>query len=89
MPSYVYARACNHRYSTYFVVFGVVRGILSGIIRMVMMMVWIVIQIGVIHRSNFPEGKASPCMPAPSTLCRGKGPKGADRGREFSDSNPI
>ena len=56
----MYARACNHRYSTYFVVFGVVRGILSGIIRMVMMMVWIVIQIGVIHRSNFPEGKASP-----------------------------
>jgi hypothetical protein len=44
-------------YSTYLLILYLIRGILSGIVRMVTMFVWIVIQIGIIHRSNFPEGK--------------------------------
>ncbi len=46
-------------YSTYLLILYLVRGILSGIIRMFTMFVWIVIEIGVIHRSNFPDGQES------------------------------
>lgn len=47
-------------YSTYLLILNLIRGILSGIIRMVTMCVWIVIQIGIMDRSNFPEGKVCP-----------------------------
>ncbi len=54
-------------YSTYLLILNLIRGILSGIVRMVIMCVWIVFQIGVMHRSNFPEGKVSPNMPSQMT----------------------
>jgi hypothetical protein len=44
-------------YSTYLLILYLVRGVLSGIIRMFTMFFWIVIQIGILHRSNFPEGQ--------------------------------
>jgi hypothetical protein len=44
-------------YSTYFLTFNLVKGVLDGIWRMVKMVFWIVIQIAIIDRSNFPEGK--------------------------------
>jgi hypothetical protein len=46
-------------YSTYLLVVYLIRGILAGIIRMLTMFVWIVVQIGIVDRSNFPEGKES------------------------------
>ncbi len=45
-------------YSTYLLVVNLIRGILAGVVRVVMMCLWIVIQIGVMDRSNFPEGQA-------------------------------
>jgi hypothetical protein len=44
-------------YSTYLLVVYLIRGILAGIIRIAVMFFWIVIQIGKVDRSNFPEGK--------------------------------
>jgi hypothetical protein len=44
-------------YTTYFLTFNLVKGVLSGIWRMLYMVFWIVIQIGIIDHSNFPEGK--------------------------------
>jgi hypothetical protein len=46
-------------YSTYLLVVNLIRGILSGIIRVAFMCSWVVIQIGVVDRSNFPSGKES------------------------------
>ncbi len=45
-------------YSTYLLIVQLIRGILAGVVRVVMMCLWIVIQIGVMDRSNFPEGQA-------------------------------
>ena len=47
-------------YSTYLLVVYLIRGILAGIIRMFIMFVWIVVQIGKVDNSNFPEGKEDP-----------------------------
>jgi hypothetical protein len=44
-------------YSTYFLTFNLVKGALDGIRRIINMAFWIVIQIGIIDQSNFPEGK--------------------------------
>ena len=44
-------------YSTYYLVFNLVTGVIKGISRMIYMIIWIVIQVGIIDRSNFPEGK--------------------------------
>lgn len=46
-------------FSTYLLVVNLIRGILSGITRIATMLFWIVVQIGVVDRSNFPAGKES------------------------------
>jgi hypothetical protein len=44
-------------YSSYLLVVYLLRGLLAGIVRMITMVVWIVVQIGIIDRTNFPEGR--------------------------------
>ena len=46
-------------YSTYLLLVNIIKGLLAGIIRMVTMIVLLILQIGVMDRSNFPEGLES------------------------------
>ncbi len=43
-------------YSTYLLIVNIIKGLLAGIIRMISMIMMLVLQIGVMDRSNFPEG---------------------------------
>jgi hypothetical protein len=43
-------------YSTYLLIINLVKGIIAGFIRMGTMFAWVVIFIGKIDRSNFPDG---------------------------------
>jgi hypothetical protein len=43
-------------YSTYLLIINLVKGIIAGFVRMGTMFVWVVIFIGKIDRSNFPDG---------------------------------
>lgn len=43
-------------YSTYLLIINLIKGIFSGFIRMATMFVWVVVFIGKIDRSNFPDG---------------------------------
>jgi hypothetical protein len=44
-------------YSTYLLIVNIIKGLLAGIIRMIVMIFMLVTQIGVMDRSNFPEGQ--------------------------------
>jgi hypothetical protein len=46
-------------YSTYLLIVNIVKGLLAGIVRMIVMIMMLVLQIGVMDRSNFPEGSES------------------------------
>jgi hypothetical protein len=46
-------------YSTYLLIVNIIKGLLAGIIRMILMIIMLVLQIGVMDRSNFPEGTES------------------------------
>ena len=46
-------------YSTYLLLVNIIKGLLAGIIRMVTMIVLLILQIGIMDRSNFPEGMES------------------------------
>jgi hypothetical protein len=46
-------------YSTYLLIVNIIKGFFAGIIRMIFMIMMLVLQIGVMDRSNFPEGQES------------------------------
>ncbi len=46
-------------YSTYLLIVNIIKGLLAGIVRMILMIIMLVLQIGVMDRSNFPEGQES------------------------------
>jgi hypothetical protein len=46
-------------YSTYLLIVNIIKGLVAGIVRMILMIMMLVLQIGVMDRSNFPEGQES------------------------------
>jgi hypothetical protein len=46
-------------YSTYLLIINLVKGVFTGFVRMATMFFWVVVFIGKIDRSNFPEGQES------------------------------